>query len=331
MKLRSFYSLFFLCLLLFGCSDQSAEPAPVPEYKKQAVKHNISQASVNASNVPIHDFYLSPQYSNPRTQKVTHVMIHFISNAIQKPQDPYDVKDVYRIFLTTGTSTNYMIGRNGEIYRMVSEDRVAFHAGKGSLPGFPEYQNKMNEYSLGIEMLAIGTRDEMLPVMPGKTYDLIAPSNIGYTDVQYRSLNRLLDDILKRHPAIQRDRKHIVGHNEYAPGRKTDPGKLFDWSRINISQPNRGIHTIQKGESIWLIAQKYGTSIQSIAKWNNIDPNDPLQVGQQLKIPNYTVKSGDTLWKIAQKFGVSTQTIIKYNNLNPSVYLKVGQKLMIPQ
>jgi LysM repeat protein len=140
-----------------------------------------------------------------------------------------------------------------------------------------------------------------------------------------------LNEILKRHPTIQRNRKHIVGHNEYAPGRKKDPGKLFDWSRINISQPNRGIHTIQKGESIWLIAQKYGTSIQSIAKWNNIDPNDPLQVGQQLKIPNYTVKSGDTLWKIAQKFGVSTQTIIKYNNLNPSVYLKVGQKLMIPQ
>lgn len=282
MKLRSFFSLFFGCLLLFGCSNQSAEPAPIPKTKKQAVKHNISQASAYASNVPIHDFYLPPQYSYPRTEKVTHVMIHFISNAIQKPYEPYDIKEVYRIFLTYGASTNYMIGRNGEIYRLVSEDRVAFHAGKGSLPGFPEYQNKMNGYSIGIEMLAIGTRDEMLSVIPGKTYDLIAPSNIGYTDAQYRSLNRLLNEILKRHPTIQRDRKHIVGHNEYAPGRKTDPGKLFAWSLINISQSK--IHTVQKGESLWLIAQKYGTSIQSIAKWNNIDPNRDLQVGQQLKI-----------------------------------------------
>ena len=282
MKLSSFLSLLFGCLLLFGCSDQSEKSAPSPEYKQQAVKQNISQASINSSNIQIHDLYLSPQSSNPRTERVTHVMIHFISNAIQKPQNPYDVKDVYRIFLTTGTSTNYMIGRNGEIFRLVSEDRIAFHAGKGSLPGFPEYQNKMNEYSIGIEMLAIGTPDEMLPVMPGKTYGLIAPTNIGYTDAQYLSLNRLLNEILKRHPTIQRDRKHIVGHNEYAPGRKTDPGKLFDWSRINISQRH---YTVKSGDTLWKIAKKFGVSLQTIIKYNKLNPNIYLKVGQKLMIP----------------------------------------------
>ncbi|WP_325176676.1 N-acetylmuramoyl-L-alanine amidase [Paenibacillus alkalitolerans] len=283
MRLRSFFSLFFGFLLLLGCSGQSAEPAPIPENKKQALNRGISQVRAYAATIPIHNLYLPPKYSYPRTNKVTHVMIHFISNAVQKPLNPYDVKDVYRIFITYGVSANYMIGRNGEIYRLVSEDRVALHAGKGSLPGFPEHTNKMNEYSIGIEMLAIGTRDEMLPLMPRKMYDLIAPANIGYTDAQYRSLNRLLNEILKRHPTIQRDRKHIVGHSEYAPGRKTDPGKLFDWSRINIITVRN--YTVKPGDSLWKIAQKFGVSMQTIIKYNNLNPNVYLKVGQKLRIP----------------------------------------------
>lgn len=316
MKQKSVFLYFFGCVLILGF----------------IVNQNISQAAASDPIVTIQDLYLPPQYSNPRTEKVSHVMIHFISNAIMKPQDPYNVNDVYRIFLNNGVSANYMIGRNGDIYRLVGEDRVAFHAGKGSLPGFPALLNKMNEYSIGIEMLAIGTRNEMLPVMSGKMYDLIAPSNIGYTDAQYRSLNRLLDGILKRHPSVQRDRQHIVGHDEYAPGRKTDPGKLFDWSRIDMNQPSteNQFHTVKEGESLWLIAQKYGTTIYSIANWNHIDPNRDLWVGQKLRIPNYTVQSGDTLWKIAKKYGVSIETIAKFNKIDSTATLLVGQKLRIP-
>ncbi|MDQ6421641.1 N-acetylmuramoyl-L-alanine amidase [Paenibacillus sp. LHD-117] len=281
MKLGSFFSVFFGCMILIGCSGQSTEPAPISENKKQSLNRGISQASTNVGSVSIHNYYLPPKYSYPRTNQVTHVMIHFISNAVQKPQNPYNVEDVYRIFLTYGVSANYMIGRNGEIYRLVSEDRVAFHAGKGMLPGFPEYQNKMNEYSIGIEMLAIGTRDEMLSIMPEKTYGLISPANIGYTDAQYYSLNRLLNEIIKRHPTIQRNRKHIVGHNEYAPDRKKNPGKLFDWSRINISQP----YTVKPGDTLWNISKKFGVSIQAIIKYNNLNPNTYLKVGQKLIIP----------------------------------------------
>lgn len=32
---------------------------------------------------------------------------------------------------------------------------------------------------------------------------------------------------------VKRNRKHVLGHDEYAPGRKTDPGELFDWERLN--------------------------------------------------------------------------------------------------
>lgn len=315
MKQKALFLFFCKCVLIFGLT----------------VNLNIIQVKASERNVPINNYYLPSQNSKVRTEKVTHVMIHFISNASIKPQDPYKIQDIYRIFVNSGVSSHYMIGRDGAIYRLVGEDRVAFHAGKGSLPGFPTHRNKMNEYSIGIELLAIGTRDEMLPVMSGKKYDLIAPFNIGYTDAQYRSLNYLLNDILKRHPSVQRNRKHIVGHDEYAPGRKTDPGKLFDWSRIHFNQNRTGlpVHTVIKGESLYLISRRYSIPINSIAEWNNIDPNSHLRIGQKLSIPIYTVRSGDSLWKIAQKYNVSIETITRINKLVPNSNLRVGQKLRI--
>jgi N-acetyl-anhydromuramyl-L-alanine amidase AmpD len=184
------------------------------------------------SNVQIKNMSLPSQNSKIRTKQVTHVLIHFISNAAIKPQHPYHVQEIYRIFVNSGTSSHYMIARDGTIYLLVDENQVAFHAGKGELPGLPAYKNKMNEYSIGIELLGIGTRNEMLPMMSESTYHLISSKNIGYTDAQYHSLNILLNKIFKHHPSIKKDRKHIIGHDEYAPNRKTDPGKLFDWSRL---------------------------------------------------------------------------------------------------
>ncbi|MCH1627149.1 N-acetylmuramoyl-L-alanine amidase [Ferdinandcohnia quinoae] len=172
------------------------------------------------------------ELSKVRTEKISHVVIHFMSNAAKKPHDPYNKKDLISIFEEYGVSAHYMIGREGEIFQLVSEDRVAYHAGKGYLQGFPAYKDRLNEYSLGIELLAIGTREEMLPMINGKTYDSIDPTLIGYTNAQYKSLQLLLENILIQNSSINRDRIHIIGHDEYAPERKTDPGSLFNWSRI---------------------------------------------------------------------------------------------------
>lgn len=87
---------------------------------------------------------------------------------------------------------------------------------------------------IGIELLAIGTKEEMRFNMSAEEYDQIDPDLIGYSEVQYESLNKLLDDIYDRHPAIRRNRMQIVGHDEYAPDRKGDPGSLFDWGKIGF-------------------------------------------------------------------------------------------------
>ncbi|WP_409300411.1 LysM peptidoglycan-binding domain-containing protein [Peribacillus sp. SCS-155] len=106
------------------------------------------------------------------------------------------------------------------------------------------------------------------------------------------------------------------------------------------------IHTVQSGETLWKIAQKYNVTIQSIIDTNKLDLSKYLYVGQKIIVPvqapanqeqpatqpttTYTVQSGDTLWKIAQKLGVTTQAIIDANKLDPTKYLYVGQKLNIP-
>lgn len=171
--------------------------------------------------------------SRPRgTNQVDTIMLHFSSDASARPTDPYNVD---RVIATYGNaaSAHYLIDREGNIYRLVKEQRIAWHAGKGRLP-WPPYRSNMNSTSIGIEMMNISTWDDMKIFIPKTTYDKIAKKDIGYTDAQYQSLNQLLKDIRSRWPLVPFDRHHIISHSDYAPGRRTDPGVLFDWTKIGL-------------------------------------------------------------------------------------------------
>jgi N-acetyl-anhydromuramyl-L-alanine amidase AmpD len=161
-------------------------------------------------------------------------MLHFCSYATENPINPYRFEDIFKTFETYGVSAHYLIDREGKIYQLVEENRVAYHAGKGHLPHEPHRQNDLNGRSIGIEMMAIGTKKEMKMFMSEEQYEQIPKDCIGFTEAQYKSLNLLLDDIRKRHSTISYDRRHIVGHNEYAPTRRSDPGSLFDWKKIGL-------------------------------------------------------------------------------------------------
>ncbi len=172
----------------------------------------------------VHNEDLPLNLSRPRTDPITHVMIHFNSNAAHNPRDPYHLQDIQNRSITNGVSTHYRIGRNGDVFQLVDETRVANQTSKGSLPGFPEYTNRINDVSIGIELMAIGTRDEMLKFMSGQTYDAIPPDKVGYTNAQYRSLNQLLNTLFQRHPTIVRDRRHVVGYDGICPNQKNGSG-----------------------------------------------------------------------------------------------------------
>ena len=105
------------------------------------------------------------------------------------------------------------------------------------------------------------------------------------------------------------------------------------------------IYVVQKGDSLYKIANQFGTTVNEIIKANNLTSNN-LSIGQQLFIPGdentekeppitnntditYIVQKGDSLWNIAKKYNISVNELKEYNNLNTNL-LSIGQQLLIP-
>lgn len=101
-------------------------------------------------------------------------------------------------------------------------------------------------------------------------------------------------------------------------------------------------YVVQKGDSLWSIANANNTTVDELANLNDLGTNT-IYVGQVLQIPNtgssgtttpdtqttYVVQKGDTLYSIALKYGTTPNVIIRKNNLKNNT-LTVGQTLTIP-
>lgn len=106
-------------------------------------------------------------------------------------------------------------------------------------------------------------------------------------------------------------------------------------------------YTVQAGDSLGAIAQRFGVSVDTLVQLNGITDPNALTLGQQLKIPGsaqastgstgttggsttYTVQAGDTLAAIARRFNTTVEELVRLNNIaNPNV-LSLGQQLIVP-
>ena len=109
----------------------------------------------------------------------------------------------------------------------------------------------------------------------------------------------------------------------------------YDTENEDIKESN--IYTVKKGDSLWLIANKYGTTVDKLKNANDLKSNT-LSIGQTLIIPekkestskiSYVVKKGDSLWLIANKYDTTVEKIKSTNNLKGNT-LSIGQVLVIP-
>lgn len=175
-------------------------------------------------------FPIAESYSQNRGIRPEYIMLHFSSAVVLNQNDPYNRELVRSVFLKNGVDANYIIDRDGSIVCLVPEDRLAYHAGAGTYGGDERLTNQMNRFAIGIELLAIGSQNDMAGYLTPAEYARLDSAWIGYTDAQYEALQALIADIAQRN-GIPADKTHILGHDEYAPA-KNDPGELFDWQRL---------------------------------------------------------------------------------------------------
>lgn len=100
------------------------------------------------------------------------------------------------------------------------------------------------------------------------------------------------------------------------------------------SNESTSSYTVLKGDSLYSIANKFGTSVSKIKSLNNLT-SDSLSIGQVLKIPmqsessdTYTVQSGESLYSIAKKFNTTVDELKRKNNLTSNL-IGVGDVLKI--
>ena len=102
------------------------------------------------------------------------------------------------------------------------------------------------------------------------------------------------------------------------------------------------VHRVRRGQTLWYIARKYGTTVSAIVSANKIRNENQIKVGQKLLIPVreyrvtsgkkkivHVVKKGESLYLIARKYRVSVRQLIAWNNLYGRRYIYPGQRLYI--
>ena len=137
--------------------------------------------------------------SLPPNQYGGNGIIELFTNVLNPNEHPY-----YAEIYTRKVSSHFLIRRDGSLIQFVSCLNRAWHAGVSNWQG----RERCNDFSVGIEL-------------EGSDFDAFEPT-------QYLTLKNLLGSLISRY-AIQ----SIVGHSDIAPGRKTDPGPYFDWSKIS--------------------------------------------------------------------------------------------------
>lgn len=138
--------------------------------------------------------------------RVQYVIVHYTSSNAERAMNT----------LTRGeVSSHYLINDvPPTIYRLVEEDRRAWHAGDSSWQG----RTWLNASSIGIEIVHPGYRD----TDTGRQWYPWNPRQID-------QLITLLQDILQRHGLPP---ERVLGHSDIAPQRKVDPGPLFPWQQL---------------------------------------------------------------------------------------------------
>ena len=130
--------------------------------------------------------------------------IHYVK-ALFTNQLDWDAHTYFQTIKGAEVSAHLFIERDGTMTQFVNFNERAWHAGRSSYLGRAE----CNDYSIGIEL-------------EGSDF-------VPFSAAQYEALAKAIIAIYDAYP---KTRRHLTGHSDIAPGRKTDPGDYFEWTKL---------------------------------------------------------------------------------------------------
>ena len=178
---------------------------------------------------------------------------------------------------------------------------------------------------------------------------VVAGDTLGGIALRFRTSVAILKQINRLESSLIRAGDELIvpaASDAEADAVKAGTRRLLQVTGETTTPPR--VHLVKKGESLWLIARRYGISPSQIVEWNDLDPDAWLRPGQRLglrleervddafaDVPkgkdegDYVVRRGDNLWLIARRHSVSTEQIALWNRLSIDGILHPGQTLRI--
>ena len=163
---------------------------------------NVNKRPQNTSidTIVIHNISLPPSEFGACGANGIHYVKALFTNQLDWDAHPY-----FQTIKGAEVSAHLFIERDGNITQFVNFNERAWHAGRSSYLGRAE----CNDYSIGIEL-------------EGSDF-------VPFSAAQYEALAKAIVAIYDAYP---KTRRHLTGHSDIAPGRKTDPGDYFEWTKL---------------------------------------------------------------------------------------------------
>lgn len=223
-----------------------------------------------------------------------------------------------------GKATWYKISQiYTAVTRLAELDSEGTELGIGTVPP----STVLRQGSRGNDVLTLqyilNVISQFYPNIPSVSQDGIFGSGTNQAVIAFQQMMQLTSDGIVG-PATWRALYDVLfGIQESIPSTSPD-ANYFEY-------------TVRSGDTLWILAQRFGTTVDEIRRLNGLSSNI-LSIGQVLRIPTaadypyfeYMVRSGDTLWLLAQRFGTTVAAIKSLNGLTSDA-LRIGQMLLIPQ
>lgn len=155
---------------------------------------------ISIDTIVIHNISLPPNEFGACGSDGNHYVKALFTNQLDWDAHPY-----FQTIKGAEVSAHLFIERDGTITQFVNFNERAWHAGRSSYLGRAE----CNDYSIGIEL-------------EGSDF-------VPFSAAQYEALAKAIVAIYDAYP---KTRRHLTGHSDIAPGRKTDPGDCFEWMKL---------------------------------------------------------------------------------------------------